>query len=404
MANVPLYIGGRYLFAKKSRNVINVISAICVGGIAVGVAALVIIMSVYNGFEDLIRRSLGSADPDLKVSAAEGKVFAPDSVAAIDRIYDLEGVESVSKTLEEQVFVVYGQKQTLALALGVDRRYEESTFPLLDIYGTPALDLGQQSYAGISKGVAETLGGIYLNTQIPVEIWFPSRHRGISASKAAESLNSISLVPGSVFTAGSEYDNRLILLPIDDLRGLLEYDGGEVSSLNIRLKEGTSVQSVQSRIKEILGPSFKVQDRVEQNASLFRMMKYEKLAIFLILIAVVIIVAFSITGCLSMLIIEKKKDIRTLISLGARDSLVRRIFVTEGSLIALLGLAIGLVLGIAAVVLQQQFGFISMPGALSATAYPVRMNAGDILAIIGGVSVTGWAIAYFTSRQIREYR
>ncbi len=380
------------------------ISGICVGGIAVGVAALVIIMSVYNGFEDLIRKSLGSADPDLKVSAVEGKVFAPDSVAAVDLIYDVKGVESVSRTLEEQVFVVYGQKQSLARAMGVDRRYEESTFPLLEIYGTPALDLGHESLVGISKGVAEALGGIYLNTQIPVEIWFPSRHRGISASNPSESLNSISLVPGSVFTAGSEYDNRLILLPLDDLRGLLEYDGGEVSALNIRLKEGASVQGVQSRVKEILGPAFKVEDRVEQNASLFRMMKYEKLAIFLILIAVVIIVAFSITGCLSMLIIEKKEDIRTLRSLGARDGTVRSIFVTEGSLIALLGLAIGLVLGIAAVVLQQQFGFVSMPGALSATAYPVRMNAWDILAITGGVALAGWAIAFFTSRQIREYR
>ena len=401
MTNLPLYIGGRYLFAKKSRTVINVISAICVGGIAVGVAALIIILSVYNGFEELIRKSLGAIDPDLKISSVSGKAFSPDSIPSIDRIYELEGISGISETLEENVFAVYGSMQTLALAKGVDRNYEESTVPLLSIYGNAGLDLGEESRIGVSNGIAEKLGGIYFNSGEKIRLWFPSRHRKISASNPVESLNSIELLPSNVFTAGSEYDNRLVLLPIGDLRELLEYED-EVTALEIRLDDPGKASTMKSRISEMAGPEFSVKDRIGQNEALFRMMKYEKLAIFLILLAVVIIVAFSITGCLSMLIIEKKEDIGTLGFLGAGNSTVRRVFILEGWMIALLGLVIGFVLGLAAVLLQQRFGFISMPGSLSMTAYPVVLKVADLLLIAAGVAAAGYLIALATSTQIRD--
>jgi ABC-type lipoprotein release transport system permease subunit len=228
-----------------------------------------------------------------------------------------------------------------------------------------------------------------------IEIYFPSRTRKISMSNPMASVEFIKVWPSGTFSVNSEVDGKLMILPIEQMRELLEYEE-EVSAVELRLMEGRSEKDAKRLKKEIqdrLGDRYKVKDRFEQNESLYKMMKYEKTAIYMILIFIIIIIAFNIFGSLTMLIIEKKDDIATLKSLGAQESLIRRIFVLEGWMISLAGLAAGLVIGIGFALLQQHFGFIKMPGQFTVQAYPVILSWIDILLTSAGVAIIGYLIA-----------
>ena len=388
------FIAGRYLIAKKSHNVINIISAISAIGMAIGTAALIIILSVYNGFDSLIRSMMSNVEPDLMITPATGKVFIPDD-EAFDWIYDQPSVKNMCCVLEEDVFISYDGKQGLAKAKGVDWIYEEES-PLKDHIrdGEFRLHRGDIPMASIGASLAYEMG---INPRFlsPVEIYFPSRTRRISMANPMSSIEFIKVWPSSTFSINTEVDQELMILPIEKMRELLEYDE-EVSAVELRLMEGTDrkeLKRLQEEIGRLLGPAFKVKDRFQQNESLYKMMKYEKAAIYMILIFVIIIIAFNIFGSLSMLIIEKKSDIETLRSMGAQDSLIRRIFVLEGWMISLTGLAAGLVVGIGFALLQQHFGFIKMPGHFVVQAYPIILSLTDILLTAAGVAIVGWLIA-----------
>ena len=388
------FIAGRYLIAKKSHNVINIISAISAIGMAIGTAALIIILSVYNGFDSLIRSMMSNVEPDLLITPATGKVFIPDD-EAFDWIYDQPSVKNMCCVLEEDVFISYDGKQGLAKAKGVDWIYEEES-PLKDHIrdGEFRLHRGDIPMASIGASLAYEMG---INPRFlsPVEIYFPSRTRRISMANPMSSIEFIKVWPSSTFSINTEVDQELMILPIEKMRELLEYDE-EVSAVELRLMDGTDrkeLKRLQEEIGRLLGPAFKVKDRFQQNESLYKMMKYEKAAIYMILIFVIIIIAFNIFGSLSMLIIEKKSDIETLRSMGAQDSLIRRIFVLEGWMISLTGLAAGLVFGIGFALLQQHFGFIKMPGHFVVQAYPIILSWSDILLTAAGVAIVGWLIA-----------
>mgnify|MGYP003291530594 CR=1 FL=1 len=388
------FIAKRYLFAKKSHNVINIISAISAIGMAIGTAALIIILSVYNGFDSLVRSMMSSVEPDLMITPSSGKVFVPEG-EVYDWIYDQPTVKNMCGVLQEQVFISYDGQQGIAKAKGVDSIYEEET-PLRDhMYdGEFSLHRGDIPLASVGTGLAHNMG---INPRFlsPIEIYFPSRTRRISMTNPLSSIEAIKVWPSSIFSISNDIDAELMILPISQMRELLEYDD-EVSAVEIRLTEeadGEELKRLQKEIGERLGPDFKVKDRFQQNESLYKMMKYEKAAIFMILIFVIIIIAFNIFGSLSMLIIEKRGDIETLRSLGAQDSLIRRIFVLEGWMISLTGLAAGLVLGTGFALLQQQFGFIKMPGHFIVQAYPVILSWTDIILTIVGVATIGYLIA-----------
>ena len=388
------FIAKRYLFAKKSHNVINIISAISAIGMAIGTAALIIILSVYNGFDSLVRSMMSSVEPDLMITPSSGKVFVPEG-EAYDWIYDQPSVKNMCGVLQEQVFINYDGQQGLAKAKGVDWIYEEES-PLKEhIYdGEFKLHRGDVPLASVGTGLAHEMG---INPRFlsPIEIYFPSRTRKLSITNPISSIESVKVWPSSIFSISNDVDAELMILPIEKMRELLEY-GDEVSAVEIRLTEGTDnreLKRLQKEIGSMLGPEFKVKDRFQQNESLYKMMKYEKAAIYMILIFVIIIIAFNIFGSLSMLIIEKRGDIETLRSLGAQDKLIRRIFVLEGWMISLTGLAAGLVLGTGFALLQQHFGFIKMPGHFVVQAYPVILSWTDILLTIAGVAVIGYIIA-----------
>ncbi len=388
------FIAKRYLFAKKSHNVINIISAISAIGMAIGTAALIIILSVYNGFDSLIRTMMGNVEPDLLITPATGKVFVPEG-ETYDWIYDQPTVRNMCGVLQEQVFISYDGQQGIAKAKGVDWIYEEES-PIADhvIDGTFRLHRGDVPLAAVGSGLAYEMG-INPRFLAGIEIYFPSHTRKISMANPLSSIETIKVWPSSIFAINNDIDADLMILPIEKMRELLEYEN-EVSAVEIRLTDeaGTDeLKRIQKEISERLGPEFKVRDRFQQNESLYKMMRYEKAAIYMILIFVIIIIAFNIFGSLSMLIIEKRSDIETLRCLGAQDKLIRNIFVLEGWMISLVGLAAGLILGIGFALLQQYFGFIKMPGSFVVQTYPVILSWTDIILTAISVAGIGYLIA-----------
>ena len=389
------FIAGRYLFAKKSHNVINIISAISAIGMAIGTAALIIILSVYNGFDALIKSMMSNVEPDFLILPSSGKTFVPNE-QAFDLIYDQPEVKSMCCILQDQVFINYDGKQKIAIAKGVDWIYEsESTLGACMVKGEFKLHKGDIPMAAVGAGMAYEMGidPAFLS---PIEIYYPTRTRKISMSNPAASIESVKVWPSGTFSINADTDRELMILPIAKMQELLEYESDVVSGIEIRLADGTSgkqARKLQKQMSQILGEDYIVKDRYQQNESLYKMMKYEKAAIFMILIFVVIIIAFNIFGSLSMLIIEKEEDISTLKSLGAKDSLINKIFILEGWMISLAGLAGGLLLGISFALLQQHFGFIKMPGHFIVQAYPVILSWSDVLLTTAGVATVGYVIA-----------
>ena len=388
------FIAVRYLFARKSHNVINIISAISAIGMAIGTAALIIILSVYNGFDSLIRSMMSTVEPDLLITPAAGKVFIPEG-DVYDWIYDQPEVLSMCCILEDNVFISYDGSQGLAKAKGVDWIYADES-PLADHIrnGEFRLYKGDVPQSVVGGTLAYELG---INPRFlsPIEMYYPSRTKRISIADPTSALESVKVFPSGVFTVNEEVDSELMIVPIEVMRELLKYDE-EVSAVEIRVTEGTESRTLKNLQKEIssrLGDGFEVKDRYRQNEVLYKMMTYEKLATYLILIFVIIIIAFNIFGSLTMLIIEKEDDIRTLRSMGATRKLISRIFVLEGWLISLAGLAAGTVIGTVLSFIQQHFGIIKMPGHFVVQAYPILISWADIAITAAGVAIIGYLIA-----------
>lgn len=407
--NVPLLIARRYFITRKSRRAIGIISAISAAGIAVGTAALLIILSVFNGFDGLIQKSLSSIDPDLKVTPAAGKAIGADDPAFSEArawVSDETAVQNVSGIIEEQIYLHCNGQQALILARGVDESYLAAS-PLRQqlVSGSSLwLDRGEDIVPRIALGqqLAARLG-VTGFLQQECELYYPSRKRPVSLQNPAASLQKERCVAGAVFQSGSDYDNRLVLVPARVMQDLLEYDEGQLSALEIRFSPETSGRERERIAGELgrrLGPAYKVSDRVAQNEALFKMMKYERGAIFLILLSVVLIVAFNIFGSLSMLILEKKEDIAILESLGGGTPLIRRVFFYEGALVSLSGVVAGLVLGIGITLLQQHVGIVRMPDVFTIQYYPVVLRASEILITAVAVTLIGLAIAWLSSRNI----
>ena len=401
--NLPFFFAARYLFAKKSHNVINIISAISAIGMSIGTAALIIILSIYNGFDALVKDMLNDFDPDILISPAEGKVFVPDA-ETFDWIYDQETVMNMSCVLSENIFVNYGGRQGMVTAKGVDWVSEEES-PVRDHIrsGEFSLHRGDVPLAVMGSGIAYQLGA---NPKFltPLELYFPSRSRNFSMANPAASIETVDVWPSGIFSINSDIDSKYIIVPIEVMRELLEYQD-EVSGVEIRVTEDCSPKEFSGLVKGIserLGPDFNVNDRFAQNKALYKMMKYEKLAIFAILIFIVIIVAFNIFGSLTMLIIEKRGDISILRSMGMERKSIRNIFVLEGWMISLSGLACGLVAGIALSLLQQHFGFIKMPGNFIVQTYPVILSFRDVAITALSVAAVGYLIAWLPVRNIPD--
>lgn len=386
---LSLFIALRYLFARKSHNVINVISGISAAGMAIGTAALVIILSVYNGFDRIIMENISDIQPDILIQPSHGKSFVPRG-EAFDMLRNLEEVTAVEPVIEENVFLSYADRECTALARAVSGDYALSSG--LEghlVEGEFRLRFGELDECCAGQGLARELG-IRTHFSDPVVMYYPDRTAEISLVDPTSSLQSAELFPSGIVSISADADAGLLYVPFDVMRDMMHYDA-EVSAVEV-WTDGDADKLVR-RLSSMLGDDCRVLDRYHQDPDLYKVMRYEKAAIFLILLFVVLIVAFNIFGSLSMLIIEKRDDIEVLKALGAEDRLVRRIFVTEGWLISLLGLAVGLVLGIGITLLQQHFGIIKMPGSYLVDAYPVVLKFTDILVTAASVALVGYLIA-----------
>jgi len=358
---------------------------------AIGTAALILILSIYNGFDGIIRNNITDLCPDIKIVPSQGKHFVPDK-ALTAWLDSIPGVAAVSPVVEENVFVSYADRQAVAKAVGVDSLFTQ-TSPLSShlCEGYFRLGFGSLEECILGSSLAWELGA-RPQFNIPVKIYYPKRGEKISTFNPMSSVSSVELWQAGSIALDGEADKTLLIMPIERLRGLVGY-GTEVSALNVRLDDPAGTRSIMKAVSRRLGPQFRVLDRVMQNPDMYRMMRYEKMAIFAILIFVIIIVAFNIFGSLSMLIIEKKDDIATLRALGADDALIKRIFVLEGWLLSLTGLAAGLFAGIGLALLQQHFGLIKLPGNYLIDAYPVIIKVSDILLTAAGVALTGYIVS-----------
>lgn len=391
---LALQIALRYLFAKKSHNVINIISFISMAGMAVGTAALIIILSVYNGFDSIVRDSLGSVGADYVITPVRGKVFVPDStIVASMKEYD--AISAVGKVLEDNVFVSYGERQGIAKIRGIDKESEAALeIGEYMIDGSFAMHFGEAERAVAGMGIARNLG-INARFLTHLELYYPSRLGKVSISSPLNSLQSESLRPAGVFSVNSTEDNELIFVPIEVMQRLMEYSDGEVSRLEIHCAEGADQSEVYKTLCSCFGDDFHVRDRYRQNEGIYKMMRYEKLAVFMILLFVILVIAVNIHGSLTMLIIEKEDDINTLSCLGASPSLIRRIFVTEGYLVTFFGMCAGLVIGVLIALAQQYFGLVKMPSGFSVTAYPVIIRLSDVLLTVLSISAVGLLLSLF---------
>lgn len=411
--NLPFYIAKRYLFSKKSHNAINVISGISVCGVALATMALVCTLSVFNGFQDLVATFFTAFDPELKITAVSGKVFdAQDE--RIKALRDLPEIEVFSESLEDNAMVQYNGKQAMVVIKGVEDNFSQLTAIDSILFGRGDRVLHDEIVDYAIPGVELTaILGTGIRFLDPLEVYAPIRGARINVANPASSFrNSYLHSSGLVFAVNQQkYDASYILTSLQFARELFQYDT-EVSSIELKLKDGTDVNKVADRIKKLLGNHFLVQDRYEQQADTFRIMEVEKLISYLFLSFIMLIACFNVIGSLSMLIIEKRDDVVTLRGLGADNRLISRIFLFEGCLISFLGALVGVVLGLVLCLIQQEFGILTLgtgasAGAFVVDAYPVSVHWVDVALILITVLVIGflsvlYPVRYFSRRLLEK--
>lgn len=402
--NYPFFIARRYLFSKKKTHAINVISLISVIGVAVATTALVVVMSVFNGFQDLVASFFTNFDPQIKVVPVMGKT-APANDPVLTKIRRLPQVEVATETLQDMAMAVYNGHQAMVTIKGVDDNFADLTHITEILYGDGHFELHT---ANLDFGTP----GIRLSAQLGtgarwdnyLRVYAPRRQGQLDLSNPQDGFVVDSLLSsGVVFAVNqSKYDKNYILTSLSFARRLFD-EPGKITALELRLKPGSDFDAVKSKMKDIAGDKYKVLDRYEQQQDTFKIMNIEKLMAYLFLTFILVVACFNIIGSLSMLIIDKKDDVVTLRNLGATDHDITRIFMLEGRLITIKGAILGIAIGLLLCLLQQQFGFVRMgnaDGTFIINAYPVSVHYTDVLIIFVTVIVAGWLAVWYPVRSL----
>ena len=405
--NFSFYVARRYMFSKKSVGAINVISFISVAGVAVGTMALVIVLSVFNGFHDLVASLFTNFDPQIEVVPVKGKTINADA-PELDRIRHLDFVDVATDLVEDQAIAVYGDRQRMVTVMGVDENFDQLTNISDILYGDGDFTLRVANlYFGVPGiRLAQDLGlgarwADYLKIYAPVR---RGQLTDLDTPTDGFVVDSL-LSPGVVYAVNqNKYDRDRIITSIYFARQLFDQDG-MLSSLQLRLKPGTDLSTAKREIKAAAGEKFRVLDRFEQQSDTFRIMQIEKVLAYVFLTFILIVACFNIISSLSMLIIDKKNDINTLHNLGANDRQIQSIFLYEGRIISAVGALIGIGLGLALCGLQQAFGFVKMgesSGTFIVNAYPVSVHYWDVLVVFITVILIGWAASWIPARRLRK--
>lgn len=400
--NFPFYIARRYLFSKKSTHAINIISCISAVGVAVATMALVVTLSVFNGFHDLVASFFTSFDPQIELVPAEGKT-APADDPLLQKVRKLPEVDVASECVKDQALAIYKGKQTMVWVMGVDDNFERMSRIDDILYGdgTFLLQAANLNFVVVGIRLAETLG-MNANWDGNLMIYAPRKTGQLDLANPSDGFVVDSLIsPGVVFMVKQgKYDRDHVIVPITMARTLFEQQG-MLSSLQIRLKNGSDFNAVKEKMQNIVGDRYRVLDRYEQQADTFRIMKVEKFIAYIFLTFILIVASFNIIGSISMLIIDKKDDVVTLRNLGATDRQISRIFLFEGRLISFFGALAGILIGLLLCWLQQQFGIVALgqsSGTFVVDAYPVSVHPEDVLVVFATVIAVGFLAVWYPVR------
>lgn len=399
--NLSLHIAKKYFFSKKKRSFIHFISLISMLGVCVGTAALIIVLSVFNGLEDLNRTIFKSSDPDIKIKSANSKSFYFDQTLFI-KIRSLEGISHITQVIEDNALAKRDEDQIIVQVKGVD-----STFQLFSplkksvIDGELLLNYEKEYYAFVGGGVYNTLNLQSFNYLRQLQLWYP-RNQKLNVLNPESNINKVTLPVSGVFVLEQQFDN-LVYLPIQLMEELTEMHGKR-TSIEIKATNQNAIPALKNQLKTLLGEGFDIKDRDEQNASLYRAIKIEKLFIFIALLFIIGIASFNIFFALTMLVLDKKEDIQTLSALGASQSLVKRIFLAEGAIISLTGGIIGMIIGVGVCWSQMQFGWLKMGMEFAIVdAYPILLKTSDVILSILGIGIIAFLASYFPARKAVKF-
>lgn len=366
--------------------------------------ALIVVLSVFNGFEGLIVSLFNTYNPDLEITAKEGKTFFPEDINA-ESIRNLDGVVYFTEIVEDNALLKHNSRQYIIYLKGVGDGYREMTdLDSMIIDGKFILREGNMNFAVMGAGVAYHLGFYLSGNTGPITVYVPSRSASPAGINLNDAFNSKNIIPSGIISLHQEFDLKYVIVPIDFARSLFEYNT-EVTSIELLLDPSVDVDDMQTQISSIVGQEFNVKNRFQQQELLYKIMRTEKWAIFFILTFILIVAAFNVIGSLTMLIIDKKKDIAVLHSMGANNRLIRRIFLFEGMMVSFIGGILGLSMGALLCFLQQKFGLISLgggDGSFIIEAYPVVMHFTDFIYVLLTVFIIGYLAASYPVRQISK--
>ncbi|MCC3156140.1 ABC transporter permease [Hymenobacter sp. 15J16-1T3B] len=390
--NVPFLIAWRYFRSKKKRNIISIISNISMIGVAVGTMALIIVLSVFNGLEDLVRSLYGKSDPDLKITALQGKSFPVDAFL-VTRLRAVPGVQLVTEVIEDNALLRYHERQMVVKVKGVSENYyQQSEIDSAIVDGTHQLRRNGEDFALIGAGVQHELSIALENRFAPLQLLYPRNTPGKKtlSMNPETAFNQEPILAGGVFAIEQHVDDSYIFVPLGFAQRLLRYDNRRTA---LEVKVGKRpLEDVKAELKQVLGPGFQVLDSDEQHVSLLKAIKVEKMFVFITFAFILLIASLNIFFSLSMLVIDKRKDVAILMAMGASPNIIRRVFLMEGAIVAQVGAVVGLSLGILICWLQQRFGLVSMGMATSVVdSYPVKMQVSDVLWV--GVAIVFITIA-----------
>jgi len=395
-------IAWRYLFSKKSHNAINIVSGVSAAGVMVATAALICVLSVMNGFSNVVEQMFSQFDPQLRIEAKEGKFFRLDT-PDMQAVKDLESVRIFSPTIEETALVQYEDHQVPALLKGVSDHFQELTQIDSIIHdGYYSVYDGAFERCVLGRGLAARIG---INPHFVggMKVYAPKRKGRVNLMRPDQSLNKASTFIAGTFAVDQlKYDDQLMIVSLDFARQLFDYSADEATAVEVALSDGANLKKVKKQLRQTLGDDFVVMDRYEQQADFFRISKIEKMLSLLLLAFILLIATFNIIGSLSMLMIDKQDDCRTLSNMGATPAMIRRIFLYEGWLISTLGAAIGLVVGLIVCLLQEHFGLLKLGDGTDyvLSAYPVDVQVLDTAVVAIIVLAIGYVSAYIPTRQI----
>jgi len=400
--NLPFFIAFRYFKARRSRHIINWISRISIAGITLGTMALIIVLSVFNGLDHLIRNLFGSFDPDIKITAAEGKTFTADSLL-LKRTGAVKGVVDYCKVLEDNALLKYRDRQAIATIKGVGPEFTiVSGIDSMMYDGEIHLGNNETPMGVIGRELAGELG-VGLNFINPINLYVPKRSGKILLNPA-QSISHSYLFPSGVFAVQQDYDSKYLIVPLAFAQNFFDYPENEISALEISVSDDRKIPGIVKELSALFGDQFKVADRLAQHADFYRVMSAEKWAIFLILSFILLIASFNTISSLTLLMLEKKNDMQTMRSMGSSQTSIRRIFLWEGLMVTGTGMVIGLILGAIICFVQQQFGIVRFPsnGSFVVNVYPVRMLFTDFLLVMGLVGVIGLFAAWLPLKVMKK--